>query len=106
MGVKLKMLGEVDGTDKLLALFFCPGCNEVHPYRIARGKGEGPERPVWKFNGSLERPTFTPSLLCNQGRPDVCHLYLTDGQIIFCGDSHHALAGKTVECPDWDDKKW
>lgn len=103
--VKLKMLGVATGGEQL-ALFFCPGCSEVHPYRIGRAATE-PERPVWTFNGDLEKPTFTPSLLCNKDDPKSrCHLYLTDGQIVYLGDCHHALAGQTVPCPNWDDEKW
>jgi hypothetical protein len=33
--------------------------------------------------------------------PHVCHYFLRDGQIEFCGDSIHALAGQRVQLPDW-----
>lgn len=36
--------------------------------------------------------------------PSICHYILTAGQLNFCGDSTHALAGKTVplpELPEW-----
>jgi hypothetical protein len=32
----------------------------------------------------------------------VCHSFVTDGQIQFLTDCTHALAGKTVELPDFD----
>jgi hypothetical protein len=76
--------------------FQCPGCLNCHGVTIA------PPNAKWTFNGSLDRPTFAPSLLCNKDDPaNRCHLFLRDGKIEYLADCHHALAGKTVECPDW-----
>jgi hypothetical protein len=62
---------------------------------------------VWTFNGDLERPTFEPSLLCDQHDPaHRCHLFLRQGRIEYLSDCHHALAGQTVECPEWNDDLW
>jgi hypothetical protein len=30
-------------------------------------------------------------------------LFVTDGRIQFLGDCTHALAGQTVDLPDWED---
>ena len=60
---------------------------------------------MWAWNGDMERPTFTPSLLVNKNHPEVtCHLFLTDGMIQYCGDSHHALKGQTIPLPELPDK--
>ncbi len=85
--------------------FWCPGCETHHSYRIKAGEGEQPE-PVWQWNGNLERPTFTPSLLCNGGvKPEDlhphttshrCHIYVTDGVVRYLGDCTHKLAGQTL----------
>lgn len=81
--------------DRHLRLGFeCPGCGQLHAIPV-----EGPK--AWGFNGSLERPTFTPSLLVRweQGpehTQHVCHSFVREGQIEFLGDCTHALAGKTV----------
>lgn len=90
-------------------LFWCPGCDEAHAIT------EGP----WTWNGDLERPTFTPSVLVGgiqwdtssgfhkpnhtaaPGEPIVCHSFVTDGRIQFLTDSTHALAGQTVDVPGW-----
>jgi hypothetical protein len=74
-------------------MFWCPGCQCYHVYRIARTGYSG---PAWTFNGNLDSPTF--SLLLKNTYPDgkVCHLFLTNGMIQYCGDSFHSLAGKTV----------
>ena len=102
--------------------FFCPGCGEYHRIRI-----EGNEHPLWTFNGNYERPTFTPSILVNgvqaeldesgewtgewiygaDGKPlpQVCHSFVTDGQIQFLGDCTHSLGGQTVPIPDMKDKR-
>jgi hypothetical protein len=50
----------------------------------------------------MERPTFTPSVRhyipARDGRPEktTCHYFITDGQMVYCGDCEHELAGKTV----------
>lgn len=77
-------------------LFYCPGCECYHSYDVRSDGG----RPAWSFNGDMDRPTFTPSLLYPDRR---CHLYLTDGRLHFQGDCSHALAGRTVDLPDFDD---
>lgn len=89
-------------TSKLLSMgesvyFHCPGCNMLHPYRIS-GDATGPK---WSFNGDVLSPSFTPSLLVNGSRPESrCHLFMTDGKLVYCTDSYHALAGQTVEMVD------
>ncbi|MBY0457660.1 MAG: hypothetical protein K2V38_10005 [Gemmataceae bacterium] len=77
-------------------LFFCPGCECRHTYTV-RAPGSA-ERPAWTFNGDMDRPTFTPSLLYPDKTPR-CHLFLTDGRLQFLDDCGHALAGKTVDLP-------
>ena len=85
-----------------LFAFFCLGCQHEHAFRVGGDRGDG--RPRWTFNGSLDRPTFAPSLLCNADHPPSrCHLFLRDGKIEYLADCHHALASKTVECPDWEE---
>ena len=71
--------------------FHCPGCRCHHSFSI-KGK------PVWKFNGDVENPTFSPSLLVWASRPEKrCHLFVREGKIQFLGDCFHEFAGKTVE---------
>lgn len=105
-----------------LVRFYCPGCKTNH--HIQHGSDRGPN---WGWNGSLERPTFTPSVLVTKteftekGRADyeawheagcpprhgvaferrevVCHSFVTDGRIQYLGDCTHHLAGQTVDLP-------
>lgn len=98
-------------------MFWCPGCDGAHQV----GVGEGPG-PRWGYNGDPETPTFTPSILVRgiqpitdeerdkimsgervEKRPLVCHSFVTDGRIQFLADCTHALAGQTVELPDFDE---
>ena len=81
-----------------LYVFHCPGCGYSHPFEIECPNGNG-----WQWNGSMDKPTFTPSLLVNADG-HRCHSFVTDGQIQFLGDCDHFLAGKTVEIPNWDDE--
>jgi hypothetical protein len=78
---------------EVLLCFHCPGCGYGHSYRIKSTRG----RPVWQWNGSMEKPTFTPSLLVNQhDAASRCHLYVADGKIQFLPDCWHGLKGQTV----------
>lgn len=93
-------------------MFRCPGCDE--PHAIATGAGDGPR---WSYNNNPERPTFSPSVLVTWSEPSdkdgefddtskdaakVCHSFVTDGRIQFLGDCTHALAGQTVDLPDFE----
>lgn len=84
-------------------LFWCPGCDGAHAVNVGDGPG-----PRWGWNGSEERPTFTPSVFVNPPGPyhhpglPSCHSFVTDGQIQFLGDCTHALAGQTVPLPEFD----
>jgi hypothetical protein len=70
----------------------CPGCECSH--RVPVDTTVPSEKP-WTWNGSLEKPTLSPSVLCRG--TVTCHLYMRDGRLEFLGDCSHALAGKTVE---------
>jgi len=82
-------------------MFWCPGCDGAHMVRTGVGPG-----PRWGYNGNPDKPTFTPSILVNPGgeTPGVplCHSFVVDGRIQFLSDSTHALAGQTVDLPDFD----
>ncbi len=92
-------------------MFWCPGCDGAH--QVGIGEGDGPR---WGYNGDPEAPTFTPSVLVQyngkdagqdrgDGRrapPAICHSFVTDGKIQFLADSTHALAGHTVDLPDFE----
>jgi hypothetical protein len=120
--MKLEELHRTDGIRSMT--FECPGCGMSHMVNVA-----STVHPVWTWNGSMDRPTFTPSVLVSwdsmseaarkrsrifreqHGRyPDhaenpydehhVCHSFVTDGRIQFLGDCTHALAGQTVDLPE------
>lgn len=93
-------------------LHWCPGCNEIHHYWIDKPNESGAQ---WTFNGNPEKPTFRESMLirvpavdndCNI-IPDkwesVCHYFVTDGRIDFCGDSTHPLVGQSAPLPELPD---
>lgn len=83
-------------------VFWCPGCNTGHSFCVKRDdpKDIG---PVWSWNGSVDKPTFNPSLLVWGSRPDKrCHLFLHDGRIQYLDDCSHALKGTTIDLVDYD----
>ncbi len=82
--------------------YWCPACDSMHGICI-----EGPE-PRWSWNGSLDAPTLTPSVLSYLPRPDgsretLCHHFLTDGRVVVCGDSpkHPNESLPLPPLPDW-----
>ena len=108
--------------------FICPGCGDHHEIPTKTPLYNG---ACWGFNGNVDNPTFTPSLLVRSGHYvpghesdhcwctynkeqvekgedpasftcHICHSFITDGKIQFLGDCTHHLAGKTVELPDVD----
>lgn len=85
-----------DGT--MLYLFFCPGCECTHRFDVG---GPAGVHPRWSFNGNLEKPTFSPSLLYPHS-PGRCHLFMENGRIRFLADCDHKLKGQTVDCPDFE----
>lgn len=95
LSTKLRSVGDGIG-------FWCPGCDSIH---VARTIGD--KSPVWQWDGNVEAPTLSPSLLVTyqdlsgEGENEVCHSFIKAGQIEFLGDCTHALAGKTVPIPDW-----
>lgn len=91
-------------------MHWCPGCQEMHSLPDS-----------WKFDGNLEKPSFTPSFKHEGVRtakvkgkwvgefvrdakgnpvPVICHYVLTSGVLNFCPDSTHDLAGRAVPLPD------
>jgi len=100
---------KVDKTG--LITFGCPGCSCLHTISKA-----------WSFNGDVDRPTFSPSILVRTGhyadghkgdcwcaynekhptkfKCTICHSFITDGKIQFLNDCTHELKGQTVDLID------
>jgi hypothetical protein len=117
---KLRKWANPETGDEGLS-YWCQGCNGWHAIRT---KGAS----AWGWNGNVERPTFTPSVLLQGTRltekgnaeieawreagmpprgdapfdsvPYCCHSFVTNGQVQFLGDCTHALAGQAVELAD------
>lgn len=95
--------------------FHCPGCATFHIVAVEKPLANGAQ---WSFNGDLNAPTFSPSILVKTCEavipsfvrepgdpPAVCHSFVRAGRIEFCGDSSHALAGQTVPLPLWPEDR-
>jgi len=91
-------------------MLFCPACKCGHWFNDT----------IWQFNGDMENPTISPSLLVRSGhyaegktKEDcemckkerkfchICHSYVTNGKIEFLSDSTHDMAGQTVDLEDF-----
>lgn len=76
---------------------WCPGCDQAHAVEVEQGAP-----PRWEWDGDLESPTISPSILCHNEQH--CHSFVRAGRWEFCADSGHKLAGQTVPMvplPDW-----
>jgi hypothetical protein len=92
-------------------MFICPGCkvdkdwgSGLHMLPITNTYGK---RPQWTFDGNLESPTLSPSILTRSNWKEkeiICHSFLVAGVFDFLSDCTHSLAGKKVPMeplPDW-----
>lgn len=90
-------------------MFWCPGCDTPHLVYV-----DSQSQPNWHFDGNIDAPTFSPSVLVRTGRavnptfepepgdpPEVCHSFVRAGRIEFLTDCTHALAGQIVDLPAW-----
>lgn len=76
-------------------LIDCPGCGMAHFLRTVP-KGQ---YPCWKFDGNMEKPTFSPSVRSrwgDVGDEKCCHFYLEKGVFRFLDDCTHENAGKRM----------
>ena len=84
-------------------IFYCPGCDSHHGVHIRPYTNSVGAR--WSFAGSLDRPTFYPSINVKVEKTSGelilrCHFFVADGLIRYLDDCTHKLAGQTVELPD------
>jgi hypothetical protein len=102
--------------------FYCPGCEGYHGVWTKDRVDVGPK---WDFDGNMEQPTFSPSLLIQydmwtppvtsenieewkvnpwEQKPvkHICHTFIKAGKIQFLSDCTHHLAGQTVDMVDTD----
>jgi hypothetical protein len=77
-------------------LYQCLGCGYEHAFGL---KSEGGHH---EFNGDLNNPTVSPSLLQNFTPGKLCHSFIKDGKIQYLSDCQHHLAGQTIELPEYD----
>jgi hypothetical protein len=78
---------------------WCPGCKHAHTYYVRD------RHPCWEFDGNTASPSFKPSFREYYTKKDdtqetLCHFFVSNGEIQFCGDSPHEFANRTVPLPD------
>lgn len=84
---------------------WCPACKQGHEIPVGGINASGAR---WSFNGDPANPTFAPSVLIRWGDKvdprcgvpgGVCHYFIRNGRIEYCGDCTHDLRGQTVDLP-------
>lgn len=79
-------------------LFMCPACSCGHKFCTSDAYSEG--WPIWQLTGTIDNPTIRASILINSANGIICHSFITNGKLEYCGDCTHKLAGQTVELPN------
>lgn len=93
-----KILHTIEQPAQFQFMIFCPGCKCGHGIRVGQSDG-----PNWTFNGNMEKPTFSPSLLIHGGKyPEedpVTHDFArgADGQYVRGADGR-LLGYKDIVC--------
>lgn len=78
MGMMSRKLRNIEGGR---LGYWCQGCEQMH--QVAVGEGPGPR---WGWNGDVEKPTFTPSVLvwwtepANIGNPEALRRDVSEAQ--------------------------
>lgn len=101
--------GNPEEEAKCVVAIMCPGCKCHHVIATVQPFSNGAK---WGFNGDMDKPTFSPSLLITTPEvkdeeytipATVCHSWIENGMIRFMDDgTTHHLRGQTVELPDVD----
>ena len=86
---------------------WCPGCDSLHMIYTTKKNINGCQ---WNFNGNLDSPTFSPSINIRAEDKDpeweflhICHYFIQDGKLKYCGDSTHKYSGQEIDLPDLPD---
>lgn len=77
----LTKISEVTGSPNITHMFWCDGCKHVHTFNDK----------TWKFNGDLNNPTISPSILVQwydekTNKMNRCHSFIRDGKIRYLSD--------------------
>jgi len=94
-------------NQKGVYLVWCLGCDMFH--QINSKEAADNIQPQWTFDGNMDNPTFSPSLLVRypwkeEKEQRVCHSFIKDGKWQYLNDCTHELAGQTVEMRVEDDR--
>lgn len=124
------MISQIRGVDDPRGrydalMLWCPGCEHYRDgdpepaggLHMLPVSGDSSLRPTWQFDGNLDAPTLSPSILTRLEHARrhvdgelrdvglfVCHSFLRAGVWEFLSDCTHALAGQrvpAVSLPDW-----
>lgn len=74
--------------------YWCEGCGHCHHVPVDGSRG-------WQFSGTIENPSLSPSVRHFYTDPEtsaqitVCHYWLKNGNIEYCGDCQHKFANTT-----------
>lgn len=87
--------------------YICLGCDQTHLVYVQPCDRKNIH--VWKFNGDIETPTLSPSVVFEikfaiPEKPNIkCHHFIRDGKIQYLNDCTHKYAGQIIDIPDWQE---
>lgn len=76
-----------------------PLSNRMLPV-ILMGEAKYTNGPCWEWNGDIEKPTLSPSILTrgeDTNGKHVCHSFVRNGKVEFLNDCTHEFAGQTLD---------
>jgi hypothetical protein len=103
--MKIKRVATFDGQPYGWR-YACPWCKSIDRVGIHVLPVEAAHAPRWTFDGNVEAPTFSPSVLATgsfNGVETVCHHFVRAGRIEYLQDCTHALRGQTVDMVEFGD---
>lgn len=84
--------------------YMCPGCDTWHHIPVKVNS----KRPHhWNWDGDILHPTVSPSVKHTwewgeERVTRICHYFIREGQIEYCGDCTHSMANKKMPLPRLD----
>lgn len=119
----MKKSRSFESGGELYLAWHCPACNQEHHVPVLIGE-KGKKDRGWNWNGNLDSPTLSPSVKISSGKyvpewekikhrydnaegkkwieenSSICHFFITDGNVRYCGDCTHSYNGKIISLPN------
>ncbi len=89
--------------------YWCEGCKHAHHVPFDKDSPHNnrySHNHLWEFNGDINNPSISPSVRHFYTHPEthqqvtICHYWIKNGEIEYCGDCEHEYKGTTRKMTD------